>query len=226
MTLLSPERATSPSLSPSVPPAIGALPALREHRRRREDTVRGVEAGDSVLVARLMAGDEEALAEVWERHGALVFGLARRITGDSTSAEDVTQDVFVTLWQRPERFDPRRGSLRAFLGVQTQRRAIDLMRRDGRRAQREQRHHRLHPELRATPDDDVAGGVLSDMVGQAIGKLPAEQRAVVELAYFRGLTQREVAVALGIPEGTAKSRLRLAQSKLQSWLDPNLLEFV
>ncbi len=188
--------------------------------------MRAVDAGDSVLVARLVAGDEEALTEVWERHGALVFGLARRITGDTSAAEDVTQDVFVTLWQRPERFDAHRGSLRAFLGVQTQRRAIDLMRRDGRRAQREQRHHRLHPELRAAPDDDVAGSVLSDMVGRAIGRLPAEQRAVVELACFRGLTQREVAVALGIPEGTAKSRLRLAQSKLQSWLDPNLLEFV
>jgi RNA polymerase sigma-70 factor (ECF subfamily) len=188
--------------------------------------VRAVDSGDAVLVARLAAGDEEALDEVWQRHGPLVFGLARRLTGDSSTAEDVTQEVFVTLWQQPERFDAQRGSLRAYLGVHAQRRAIDAMRRDGRRTEREHRHHRLHPTAVATPGDSAECSELSGVVRNAIKKLPVEQREAVELAYFRGLTHREVATTLGIPEGTAKSRLRLAQTKLQTWLDPNLLELV
>ena len=108
------------------------------------DIVRAVDAQDMVLTARLAAGDEEALAEVWQRYGPLVFGLASRVTGDAATAEDVAQEVFVTLWQQPERFDATRGTLRAFLGVHAQRRAIDALRRDGRRIDREHRHHRLH----------------------------------------------------------------------------------
>jgi RNA polymerase sigma-70 factor (ECF subfamily) len=197
-----------------------------QRRGGREDIVRAVDSGDAVLVARLTAGDEEALAEVWQRHGPLVFGLARRLTGDSSTAEDVTQEVFVTLWQQPQRFDAQRGSLRAYLGVHAQRRAIDAMRRDGRRTEREHRHHRLHPTAVTTPGDTAACSELAGVVRDAIKKLPVEQREAVELAYFNGLTHREVATTLGIPEGTAKSRLRLAQTKLQSWLDPNLLELV
>jgi RNA polymerase sigma-70 factor (ECF subfamily) len=132
----------------------------------------------------------------------------------------------VTLWQQPERFDAQRGSLRAYLGVHAQRRAVDAMRRDGRRHERELRHQRLHPTATSAPGDTAGSSALSDIVRSAIGRLPADQRQAVELAYFGGLTHREVAATLGIPEGTAKSRLRLAQSKLQSWLDPNLLELV
>lgn len=208
------------------PPTQARRPAFPLQHTRQADIVRAVDPGDAVLVARLAAGDEEALAEVWQRHGPLVFGLARRLTGDSSTAEDVTQEVFVTLWQQPERFDAQRGSLRAYLGVQAQRRAIDAIRRDGRRAEREHRHHRLHPPAVSTPGDSAECSELSGVVRDAIKKLPVEQREAVELAYFSGLTHREVATTLGIPEGTAKSRLRLAQTKLQTWLDPNLLELV
>lgn len=218
MMLLSPERPAHR--------VARTAPVPREHRSQREDIVRVVDSGDAVLVARLAAGDEEALAEVWQRHSSLVFGLARRVTGDTSAAEDVTQEVFVTLWRQPERFDARRGSLRAFLGVHAQRRAIDAIRRDGRRTEREHRHHRLHPLAESSPGDAAQNSALSGVVHQAIEKLPAEQRAVVELAYFGGLTLREIATTLEIPEGTAKSRLRLAQAKLQSWLDRTLLELV
>ena len=188
--------------------------------------MRAVDSQDMVLTTRLEAGDEEALAEVWQRYGPLVFGLARRVTGDPATAEDVTQEVFVTLWQHPERFDAGRGTLRAYLGVHAQRRAIDALRRDGRRTDREHRHHRLHRSGAPEPVDEVENAVLSGTVRKAISRLPAEQREAVELAFFNGLTHREVATTLGIPEGTAKSRLRLAQAKLQSWLDPKLLELV
>jgi RNA polymerase sigma-70 factor, ECF subfamily len=218
MMLLTRER---PSPSSAARPS-----ALPVQKVRREDIVRAVDSGDVVLVARLAAGDEEALAEVWQRHGPLVFGLARRLTGNASTAEDVTQEVFVTLWRQPERFDAHRGSLRAYLGVHAQRRAIDAMRRDGRRTEREHRQHRLQAAAETTPGDSAECSELSAVVRNAIKKLPVEQREAVELAYFGGLTHREVATTLGIPEGTAKSRLRLAQSKLQTWLDPNLLELV
>jgi len=188
--------------------------------------VRAVDSGDAVLIARLAAGDDEALSEVWQRHGPLVFGLARRLTGDSSTAEDITQEVFVTLWRQPERFDPQRGSLRAYLGVHAQRRAIDALRREGRRTERERRHHRLHVDTDDSPGAPTEASGLADIVRGAVRRLPPEQREAVELAYYGSLTHREVAATLGIPEGTAKSRLRLAQTKLQAWLDPNLLELV
>jgi len=143
MMLLTRERPSAPSPSSVFP----------QHQSGREDIVRAVDSGDAVLVARLAAGDDEALAEVYQRHGPLVFGLARRLTGDSSTAQDVTQEVFVTLWRQPERFDPERGSLRAYLGVHAQRRAIDAMRRDSRRVDRELSLHRLNPTAPHTPSD-------------------------------------------------------------------------
>jgi RNA polymerase sigma-70 factor (ECF subfamily) len=183
-----------------------------------------VDSPDAVLAARLSAGDEEALAEIWRRCGPLVFGLARRLTGDSGTAEDVAQEVFVALWQHPERFDDERGSLRSYLGVQAQRRAIDALRRAGRRSEREERYVRLQLACGVENRDTLETAELVERVGDAIARLPAEQREAVRLAYFDGLTYREVAGVLGIPEGTAKSRLRLAQAKLASWLTPELLE--
>jgi RNA polymerase sigma-70 factor (ECF subfamily) len=185
--------------------------------------VLAVESPDALLTARLAAGDDEALADVWDRYGPLVYGHARRMTRDATIAEDVTQEVFVNLWQHPERFDPQRGSLRAYLGVHAHRRAIDALRRDVRRTERELRHHRLHPE-EGCSGDAAESASLAGAVRDAIDRLPPDQREAVELAYFGGLTHREVAASLKIPEGTVKSRLRLAQAKLQSWLDPALLE--
>ncbi|HET6794525.1 MAG TPA: sigma-70 family RNA polymerase sigma factor [Acidimicrobiales bacterium] len=177
---------------------------------------------DGLLAARMAAGDEEALAEAFERFGALVYGLARRVTGDSSVAEDVVQEVFVALWKRPDRFDPERGSLRAYLGVQAHRRAVDAVRRDTRRSQREVRQ--FDGGSCAGHGDPLDAAMVTEVVKEAIGRLPAEQRRVVELTYYGGRSNREVASFLGIPEGTVKSRLRLAQSKLGTLLDRQLLE--
>lgn len=184
------------------------------------DIVARVDSPDAVLAARLLAGDEDALAEAYQRHGALVYGLARHLT-DAATADDVTQEIFVSLWEHPERFDPARGTLRAFLGVQAQRRAVDALRSDGRRTGRERRHHDAEP---ARPHDPVDDLVLRETVRSALDALPAEQRRVVDLAYVQGRTLCEIASYLGIPEGTAKSRLRLAQRKLAPVLRSELEE--
>ena len=177
-------------------------------------------------MSRLAAGDEEALAEVFDRYGAFLFGLARRVTGERMAAEDVVQEVLTTLWTHPERFDPERGSLRAYLGVQAHRRAVDAVRKVVRRRGHESRLQAIdRPERDWSPDATDSVGLV-EVVRQAIGRLPASQRQAVELAYYQGCTQSELATVLGIPEGTAKSRLRLAHAKLVTWLSPQFLELV
>lgn len=174
--------------------------------------------GDELLSARLCAGDDSAIAEVFDRHGALVLGLARRITGSQAMAEDVVQEVFTSLWTHPHRFDPDRGSLRSYLGLMAERRAIDLLRSSSRRLARDIRATSIEPASGACDHADATA--TSEMVRQAITRLPGDQRRAVELAFLHGMTYREVALSLGVPEGTVKSRLRLAQSKLREWLTP------
>jgi RNA polymerase sigma-70 factor (ECF subfamily) len=179
---------------------------------------------DTSLLTRLIAGDEEALGEILDALGPYVLAIAARVLGDRTAAEDVTQDVLIALWQRPDRFDPQRGSLRSWLGMQAHRRAIDLLRQDLRRSGREQRSVQLSENPRRCPKDEMDEALVNNAVHDAVLGLPEEQRQVVELAYYQGLSYREVACALQIPEGTAKSRLRLALGKLEAVLDRQLLE--
>lgn len=190
----------------------------------RGTTIRYVEPGDGVLVARLAAGDDEALAEIFDRFAPLLYGLARRVTGDRDVAEDVVQEVLTNLWVHPDRFDPARGSLRAFLGVQAHRRSVDAVRSQVRRNARDARLEATAPVERGSSAEATDTVDIVDLVRQAIGRLPGPQRQAVELAYYRGCTQSELASVLGIPEGTAKSRLRLAHAKLSDWLAPEFLE--
>ncbi|WP_433303095.1 RNA polymerase sigma factor [Actinoplanes sp. CA-030573] len=165
------------------------------------------QADDSRLHGMLTVADEIALAEAYDRHAPSAYALALRITGDQGSAEDAVQEAFVELWRHPERFDPHSGSLRAWLCMLTRRRAIDLLRR-----QTVQRTHLT----RLAGQAPVEGGVEEDVVGAAQAKavrecvrdLPALYRDPIALAYYYGLSYRQVAAELGVPEGTAKSRLR------------------
>jgi RNA polymerase sigma-70 factor, ECF subfamily len=184
-----------------------------------------VEATDALLTARLAAGDDRALAEAFDQLGPAVYGAALRVLGEWNAAQDVAQDVFVELWSHPDRYDPAAGSLRTYLTVLARRRAIDVVRSELRRIARQERNHRLTPEPGvASPSDEVEAAEAAGVVRAAVRLLPDSQREVVELAYFGGLSYREVALAVGIPEGTAKSRLRLALARLESVLDRQLLE--
>jgi RNA polymerase sigma-70 factor (ECF subfamily) len=178
-----------------------------------------------VLAARLAAGDDYALAEIFDALAHNVYGSALRVLGDASAAQDVVQDVFVELWAHPDRYDPAAGTLRTYLTVLARHRAVDMVRSELRRLARQERSHRLTPAPAPVGvGDDMLAAETAGLVRAAVQSLPASQRQVVELAYFEGLTCREVASAVGIPEGTAKSRLRLALAKLETILDRQLLE--
>ena len=184
-----------------------------------------MEGSEALLAARLTAGDDWALADVIELFGRVVYDTALRVVGDDASAQDVVQDVFVELWCRPERYDAGAGSLRGYLVMLARHRAIDVLRSELRRVARQRRHQLLAPgERLGSPGDEAVAADAASAIRAAVRLLPESQRRVVELAYFEGLSYREVADAVGIPEGTAKSRMRLALAKLESVLDRQLLE--
>ena len=168
---------------------------------------------ERVLIERLSSGDDTALADLYDRYAGFVYGLALRTVVDRHVAEDITQDVFVSLWQHPDRIDFGRGTLRGFLGTLTHRRAVEAVRREEAHRRREARVARESVDV-----PDVAESVLrSDTSGRvrlALDVLPEAQRRALELAYFQGYTFRQVADVLDIPEGTAKSRLRLALARI------------
>jgi len=175
------------------------------------------------LVDRLCAGDEYALGELYDLHAGFVYGLALRVIGDKAGAEDVAQEVFVTFWQQPDRFDHERGSVRAFLGTLAHRRSVDHIRREEARRRRETKTS-YEPIPVPSVDESVLDSVAHARVRKAVAELPDAQRQAVELAYFHGHTYRQVADLLGIPEGTAKSRLRLALQRVAEALHPEVSE--
>jgi RNA polymerase sigma-70 factor (ECF subfamily) len=180
---------------------------------------------DSLLIARLAAGDDRALAEVFDEFGPVVHATARQIVGDTATAQDVVQDVFVHLWRHPQRYDAALAGLLTYLTLCARHRALDIVRSELRRAGREERQAGLLPLPRQpSPGEQVIEADTASVVRAAVSTLPPDQRRVIELAYFGGLSYRDVALRIGIPEGTAKSRVRLALAKLETLLDRQLLE--
>ena len=165
-------------------------------------------ASDASLVVGLARYQQEALGELYRRHAGAVFGLARRLLAEQSKAEEVTQEVFLRLWHQPERFDAERGSLRSYLLAQTHGRSVDLIRADVARRRREERDAREAAEGGYDVDREVWDMALADHVRRALEVLQPGEREAIELAYFGGRTYREVADALGEPEGTVKSRIR------------------
>jgi RNA polymerase sigma-70 factor, ECF subfamily len=202
--------------------------ALAERRIRRVDTLPESDAAprssiDVAMVARLIAGDDSALTLLYDTYSPVVYGLAKSVSRDDQIACEVTQDVFTHVWEHPDRVDLQRGTLRSYLGVMAHRRAVDAVRRAERRSHTEERV-RSHSESVAPASDlqpirDAARSWQRRRLAELLDALPKDQREALRLAYFEGRTYREVAIELGIPEGTAKSRLRLALARLREQLE-------
>jgi RNA polymerase sigma-70 factor (ECF subfamily) len=174
--------------------------------------------GDAALVDAVAARRAEALEEAYRRHSAAVLGVARRVTRVQALAEEVVQEVFLRLWHRPDRFDAGRGTLRAYLLIDTNARAIELLRRDGARRAREDRSQRLDARPVADVERDVWENVLADHLRDALDSIPRVEREAIELAYFAGHSYRAVATILDEPEGTVKSRIRTGLHRLRDRL--------
>jgi RNA polymerase sigma-70 factor (ECF subfamily) len=166
------------------------------------------EMSDAALVVAIGRWRQDALAEAFRRHAGAAHGLARRVLGDDSLAEEVVQEIFLRLWNAPDRFDPDRGSLRSFLLAQAHGRAVDLLRSDVSRRRREEKDARSTAEAGYDIEHEVWDLAVADHVKEAVSGLPVDERKAIELAYFGGHSYREVAEMLGAPEGTVKSRIR------------------
>jgi len=176
-------------------------------------------AEDQVAIERMARGEHDGLAELYDRHGRLVYSLALRIVRDAGDAEDVVQEVFSQVWRQSARFDVTRGNVAAWLVTLTRTRAIDLLRR---------RRVRADVSVPSNPDDwaDEAPGQdvqvewqsRAAQIKRALDALPPLQRMAVELAFFDGLTHAEIAEQLEVPLGTVKTRVRQGLLKLRESL--------
>jgi RNA polymerase sigma factor (sigma-70 family) len=178
---------------------------------------------DLELHRRLSAGDRDAFDELYRRYGAPAFGLAFRVTGQQVLAQDVVHDAFMALWRAPEAYDPARGAFRTFFLSLVHHRAVDTVRREERLRRRQDRAANLEP----LAVEDTAEGVIDTAdiqvrrreVRAALETLPPEQRQVLELAYFAGMTQVQIADRIQVPIGTVKTRTLAAMRKLRRVLE-------
>jgi RNA polymerase sigma-70 factor (ECF subfamily) len=182
-----------------------------------------IEASDAELIGRAAQGEARALEVLYERYSGVVFSFALRIVADRPLAEEILQEAFFRAWQQGSNFSTGRGTFITWLLSITHNLSIDEIRRRRRRPQKADSEE---PEqvLAAVPDtsvgveDEVWLGALRETIGEALAGLPPAQREAIEMAYFRGMTQREIAEALGEPLGTIKTRMRLGLQKLKDAL--------
>ena len=193
-------------------------------RGPRADVNRLESTADHALTEAVGRHDQDALAELYRRYGGSVFTLALRVLTVRGLAEEVVQDVFIRLWQSPDRFDPARGSLRSFLLAQAHHRAIDTIRAETARRRREERDSDAVRPVYVL-EDEAIDSTVGDELHRVVETLSAPERQAIGLAYFGGHTYAEVAELLGIPAGTAKSRIRsglrrLRAALLEAGIDP------
>ena len=178
-----------------------------------------LEPSDQSLIARVREErDRTAMAALYDRYAQPVYALALSVLREPRAAEDVAQDVFVTFWQRPETYVAARGAFGPWILRVTRNRAIDVIRRRGREQPVDEEQFPLLSERLADPEPDLNSQVWDRLVARelraAVAGLTEAQRQVIELAYFRGMSQSEMAERLNLPLGTVKSRVRTALQQL------------
>ena len=197
-------------------PVVDVTSIAGDVKQRRADE-------DAALVVALAADEVTALEQLYDRYSALVFSIALRVLHDNALAEDVTQEVFLRLWRQPASFDPQRGRFISWISSVARNRALDelrkLSRRRGAEDQTEEAVLDLPDDARGEdPQEEAILAEERDRVRAALAELPPAQRQVIELAYFSGLTQVEIAERTGDPLGTIKTRVRLGMRKLREAL--------
>ena len=178
---------------------------------------------DAELAARLVRQEEDALGEAYRKYGHRVYRVAYGLLRREELAQDVTQEVFVRLWKRPERYDADRGALSSFLQLDAHGRSVDLIRSEESRAKREIANERLSSNYQLSPEEEAMKRVTSERVQQALDQLKETERGPIAMAFYLGYSYRKVAEVLGVPEGTVKSRIRSGLAKLRESLGTELV---
>jgi RNA polymerase sigma factor (sigma-70 family) len=172
---------------------------------------------DEALVSLVASSDDEALAELYDRFGGVAYGLALRILRDDALAQDAVQDAFLGVWRTADRFLPERAKASTWILTLVHRRAVDLVRRENVR-RGEPLEHAPEPAAPETVEGEATLGLQRRVVQEALKGLPPEQREALELAYYGGLTQSQLAERLGQPLGTIKSRMFMGLARLRDLL--------
>ena len=171
------------------------------------------DAGDEMrLIARIRAGDPQAMSELYDRYAKVVYAVALRVLQDAAAAEDVLQDVFLQLWRNPDAFDASRGSLAAWLSVISRHRSIDRLRKRRPETDIEDCVIAAGTDLR----DDAERALVIEKVRAVLSGMNPDQRKALEMAYFEGLTHTEIAEKTGEPLGTVKTRIRSGLQQLRA----------
>ena len=170
---------------------------------------------DTALVSAIRAGDQNAMAALYDRYSPVVYSVALRVLGDTGAAEDVQQDVFMQLWRNPGAFDASRGNLGAWLAVITRNRAIDTLRKRRPQDDIEDVVLSVVPDLAADADRSRIAAKIREL----LGAMPPAQRSALEMAYYEGLTHTEIASKTGEPLGTIKTRIRTGLIALRKALE-------
>jgi RNA polymerase sigma factor (sigma-70 family) len=178
---------------------------------------------DQVLIRKIARGNDSGLADLLRSYGPPALGLATRLLGDASLAEDVLQDVYLSIWRHPDSYDAARGSVRTWLLTQVHHRAVDIVRRE-----EAERRRRSMPERPTDTSDDVVEdswrAARASATRDALASLPAEQQQMITLAYYEGLTQTQISARAGIPLGTVKSRTLTAMRRLRHALSTEIEE--
>jgi RNA polymerase sigma-70 factor (ECF subfamily) len=193
--------------------------ALLERQRNKFWPPMGIEDDESALIGRVADGDHGAFAALYDRLGSLVYGVSKRVLHDPSYAEEVTQEVFLEIWRQAPRFDGSRGSVRAWAATIARRRAVDRVRSEQARRDRQRADAAVADPPPPATDEAAIDRDLRTRARDALGQLSAPQREVLELAYFGGLTHVEIANHLGIALGTAKTRVRDGLIKLRQVME-------
>ena len=177
---------------------------------------------DAALAGRLVAQDPTALRDAYDKFGHRVYRVAYGLLRREELAQDVTQDVFLRLWNRPERFDADRGSLSSFLQLDAHGRSVDLIRSEEARSKREIANERQTSNHQDGPEEEAMKMITSERVRDALAAIKETERAPIAMAFYLGYSYRKVATVLGVPEGTVKSRIRSGMAKLRDTLGTEL----
>ena len=183
---------------------------------------------EAKIVRRIVAGEPDALSDLYARYSGMLLALARRVLGNTSDAEEVLQECFLQVWKQAGRYDPRRSSVSTWLVLITRSRAIDRLRsrKVGDKAVTAVKQEK--PDTHTSPKGvgDVLMQERRERLRHEMKELPDEQREVLELAFYKGMTQREISEDTGIPLGTVKTRTLLAMRKLRKALEQDIEELL